>query len=348
MRVNNQKPNKIAVMRLSAMGDVAMLVPVLKAFNRTYPDTEIVVVSRPFFKPFFDGIPTISFYSVELKGRHKGLLGMYRLFKDVLKLKVTVFADLHNVLRSRIVGNFMRLKGIPVQRMDKGRSEKKKLTKLKQKEIKPIRPVFDRHVEVLKKLGYPLQLKPEDILPKSPLSDATFALIGNHDIKRIGIAPFAQHLTKVYPLEQLKETILDLLDDGSTQVLLFGGGSSEKVLLDELAKCHNNCINVTGQISFQEELALISNLDVMLSMDSGNGHMAAMYGVPVVTVWGNTHPFAGFVPFAQPLDNGITPDLEQFPFLPTSIYGNKKVEGYQDCIKTISPQKIAAKVKSLL
>ena len=58
-------------------------------------------------------------------------------------------------------------------------------------------------------------------------------------------------------------------------------------------------------------------------MDSGNGHLAAMYGIPVITVWGVTHPYAGFAPFLQPEENSITADREQFPLIPTSVYGNK-------------------------
>ena len=92
----------------------------------------------------------------------------------------------------------------------------------------------------------------------------------------------------------------------------------------------------------------MSNLDLMLSMDSGNGHMAAMFGVPVITMWGNTHPFAGFVPFRQPIENSLLPDTETYPFLPTSVYGNKIVPDYTDCMKTIQPETVANKIKRIL
>ena len=79
-------------------------------------------------------------------------------------------------------------------------------------------------------------------------------------------------------------------------------------------------------------------------MDSGNGHLAAMYGVKVISLWGHTHPFAGFVPFNQPLSNSLVPDLQQFPFLPTSVYGNKKVAGYENVMRTIQPEVVVEKV----
>ena len=127
--------------------------------------------------------------------------------------------------------------------------------------------------------------------------------------------------------------------------MLFGGGKKEIEILDSLASNKENVINMAGKIKFQQELALISNLDVMLSMDSGNAHIAAMLGVKVITLWGATHPFAGFSPFNQPLENALVSDRNQFPKLPTSVYGNKKVEGYEDAMRTITVDKIVLSIQ---
>ena len=105
---------------------------------------------------------------------------------------------------------------------------------------------------------------------------------------------------------------------------------------------------MAGKLSFRRELELISNLDLMLSMDSGNGHMAAMYEIPVITLWGNTHPYAGFVPFRQPLENSLTSDLSEYPFIPTSIYGDKIIPGYEDCMKSIDTTTVVEKINNIL
>jgi ADP-heptose:LPS heptosyltransferase len=86
----------------------------------------------------------------------------------------------------------------------------------------------------------------------------------------------------------------------------------------------------------------------MLSMDSGNAHIAAMLGVKVITLWGATHPFAGFSPFNQPLGNALTADRNLFPKLPTSVYGNKMVEGYEDAMRTISVESVINKINSIV
>ena len=126
------------------------------------------------------------------------------------------------------------------------------------------------------------------------------------------------------------------------------GGKADKDQLDTLTLFSENVINVAGQYNFNEELDLISNLDVMISMDSGNAHLAAMLGVKVITIWGVTHPYAGFGAFNQPPANNLVPDRTQFPKLPTSIYGNKYPEDYKTVAGTISPKEVATLVKSIL
>ena len=132
------------------------------------------------------------------------------------------------------------------------------------------------------------------------------------------------------------------------KIFLFGGGKKEIDLLEKMIAGKSNVVNVAGKTQLEQELKIINNLDVMLSMDSGNAHIAAMLGTKVVTLWGATHPYAGFSPFNQPFDYSLTSDRTQYPLLPTSIYGNKIVEGYQDAMRTISPEMVVEKIKELL
>src|SRR5690606_16458555 len=116
----------------------------------------------------------------------------------------------------------------------------------------------------------------------------------NKTSKWIGVAPFAAHKSKMYPLELMKQVIEALSKD--YKVILFGGGKKEMAVLNDFKRCFENVINTSGKFTIGEELDVMSNLDVMVSMDSGNAHLAAMLGVKVVTIWGVTHPFAGFAP----------------------------------------------------
>jgi ADP-heptose:LPS heptosyltransferase len=92
---------------------------------------------------------------------------------------------------------------------------------------------------------------------------------------------------------------------------------------------------MAGKMSFKEELDVISGLDVMVSMDSANMHLASLYGVPVISIWGATHPFAGFYGWGQAIENAVQVDLY---CRPCSVFGNKR--GVRDdlaCLYSISP-----------
>jgi ADP-heptose:LPS heptosyltransferase len=335
-------------MRLSAMGDVAMTVPVLRAFVKQHPQVKITVISRPFFKPFFEGIPNITFFAFDEKVRHKGFLGLLRLFQDLKGLNIDAFADLHNVLRSKIIRNLFALSGKKTASVDKGRAEKKALTQPENKVFKQLPTMFERHVKVFEQLGFTVDLSSRSVgtvFPeKAVLSPEILAIIGEKNQKLIGIAPFAQYDSKVYPLDLIQEVINQLSKNLEYKILLFGGGKKEIEILDSLASNKKNVINMAGQLKLQQELQLISNLDVMLSMDSGNAHIAAMLGVKVITLWGATHPYAGFSPFNQPLENALVSDRKRYPKLPTSVYGNKKVDGYEDAMRTIAVEDIVRRV----
>jgi ADP-heptose:LPS heptosyltransferase len=146
----------------------------------------------------------------------------------------------------------------------------------------------------------------------------------------------------------MQQVIDDFASNPTYKIFLFGGGNREIEALNLFAANKNNVINIAGKLNLEQELQLISNLDVMLSMDSGNAHIAAMLGKKVITLWGATHPYAGFMPFNQPIENALVADRIQFPMIPTSVYGNKKVAGYEDAMRSIAPESIVFTVQSQL
>jgi ADP-heptose:LPS heptosyltransferase len=335
-------PKHILIIRFSAMGDVAMTVPVLRALVEQYPNVKITVVTRAFFKPFFEGIQNVEVYEAELKGKHKGVLGLYKLSKELKALKFNVVADLHNVLRSKILKVFFF--GKKVIQIDKGRAEKKAL--ISGKLFQQLKTTHQRYAEVFEKLGYTIDLSKPSFPQKAELNAKLKGFITDSNKKIIGIAPFAAHKSKMYPLDKMEDVIAEL--SKNFNVVLFGGGKKEVEILDSIEAKYNTVNSVAGKLSFDEELKLISNLDLMLSMDSGNGHLAAMFGVKVITIWGVTHPFAGFMPFNQPDDYALLANRKAYPLIPTSIYGNKFPEGYENAAESISVETIVLKVRSVI
>tara|TARA_R110002050_G_scaffold15706_4_gene48138 strand:- start:33618 stop:34655 length:1038 start_codon:yes stop_codon:yes gene_type:complete len=334
----------LLVIRLSAMGDVAMTVPVLLALTQKYPNLKITVLTRGFFKPMFTQLPNVSIFEADVKGKHKGILGLLKLYNELKTLKIDAVADLHNVLRSNILKTYFTVGGIPVVQIDKGRAEKSALTALKNKKFVQLKTTHQRYAAVFKKLGFTFDFDNIKLLKKEAISESTQKRIGADTKRWIGIAPFAAFSGKMYPLELMEKVVSELSKTNRYKIILFGGGTKEKEQLAHWEYNYSNTLNMAEQISFSEELAVISQLDVMLAMDSGNAHISAMYGIPTITLWGVTHPYAGFYPFGQNETNALLADREKYPLIPTSVYGNKFPEGYDKAMVTIKPEMVLKQI----
>ncbi|WP_097044381.1 glycosyltransferase family 9 protein [Flagellimonas pacifica] len=330
------------------MGDVAMTVPVLRAVLDQHPQAKVTVLTKKPFLPIFSELENVDVFEADVKKRHKGLVGLWRLYKELKTLRIDAIADLHNVLRSRVLQKYFGLGKTPFAQVHKGRTEKKALTRTKNKMFKQLKSTHQRYADVFAELGFPVDLKKAKLLERVQLSDKVLKLVQQDAKKWVGIAPFAAHEGKMYPLHLMRGVIQELNNTNRYKILLFGGGTKEIQQLEGIASEGENVLNMAGKLNLSEELSLISNLDIMLSMDSGNAHLAANYAIPVVTLWGVTHPFAGFYPFGQPMDNALIADRERFPLIPTSVYGNKLPKGYESTMETIEPQRVMDKITAIL
>ena len=154
-----QNPKHILVVRFSAMGDVAMTVPVIKNILQQNPELQITVVSNAFLQPLFQSIERCNFYPAHLKSNHKGIKGIYQLVKELKNLyKFDAIADLHNVLRSSLIKIFFRLSKVKIATLDKGRQQKKKLTSKNNKVLQPLTSMHERYAEVFRMLGLSIKL----------------------------------------------------------------------------------------------------------------------------------------------------------------------------------------------
>jgi len=331
----------ILIIRLSAMGDIAMTMPVVYAFAKAYPEITITFLTKPFFAPIVETMSNLRVVNAEVKSKHKGIWGLWKLSRELKKSNIDGVIDLHNVLRSKVIRLFLR---VPSASINKGRAEKKAITRIKNKAFGQLKTTVQRYVETFGDLGFsnihPTQLEQPDLIPKV----STF--VGTDHKKWIGIAPYAAHQGKQYPID-LMRTVIDVLDNTTGVTLFLFGAPQEKEVLRELTKECKQVKIIAGALSFKEELNLIAHLDVMLAMDSGNAHLAAMFGIPTVTVWGVTHPYVGFAPFKQE-EHCLIADRRQYPEIPTSVYGNIVPEGYEKAMETITPDSIIKKLTALL
>ena len=329
-----------------------MAVPVVASLARQYPDLRITVLSRPFARVLFEGLaPNVGFMGADIKKEYAGLRGMNALYRRLVAKNITAVADFHNILRSNYLRLRFNLGHYHVAHINKHRRGKHRLTRSNDKVMEQQPTSFHNYLEVLARLGYTVEPTFTSIFPPEGGHLRLLPHVIGEKKKFqqwIGIAPFAAHKGKIYPEQNMEKVIVQLIQrHPSCRIFLFGGGGSEKVVIDGWAEKYKNCINASAVVGgLKNELILMSHLDVMISMDSANMHLASLTATPVVSIWGATHPFAGFMGWHQNPDNAIGLNL---PCRPCSVYGNKPcLRGDYACLKNISPEMVLEKVAKLL
>ena len=345
------KKEHILVIRFSALGDVAMAVPVIYSLARQYPDVRITVLSRSFARPFFEDLaPNVGFMEADLKREYHGIKGLNTLYRRLAAKQFTHVADLHDVLRSEFLRMRFNLGRYKVAHINKHRNGRWRLTAANNKQLIQQPTSFQNYADVLEQLGFPIELDFHSIFPEEggdlSLLPATVHL--SPAAANIGIAPFAAHQGKVYPPHLMEKVIAQLTSKFPTAtIFLFGKGKKEDELFPKWCAAYKQCIHVSDHLnSIKQELILMSHLNVMLSMDSANMHLASLVATPVVSVWGATHPYAGFMGWNQGSENAI-----QIPLncRPCSIFGQKACRrGDYACMNRIAPETIVERIGQIL
>ena len=349
------KHQHILVIRFSALGDVAMTVPIVWAVAQKYPDVRITVLSRSFARPFFENLaPNVNFMEADLKGEYHGMKGLNKLYRRLAAKQFTHVADLHSVLRSNYLRLRFNMSHFKVAHIDKHRKMRHALVnKNMKKKVKQQLPTsFENYTEVFAKLGFPIEENLfTSIFPPEGGDLTLLPDIFNEKKENqlwIGIAPFAAHQGKIYPKEQMQEVIRLLIKEyPDAHILLFGRGKDEDNTFPKWIEEMPQCVSVAQHIdNMQQELILMSHLNVMISMDSANMHLASLVNTPVVSIWGATHPMAGFLGWHQNKDNAVQMDME---CRPCSIYGQKPCI-FSDfrCMTGIKPEMIVEKIKNII
>lgn len=329
----------LLIVRLSSFGDVAMTVPVIDRLRRNYPDLKITILTTEFFSALFNQIPDINFTFFQTK--HNSFLGLISLYWQIKKLKIDHMIDLHNVIRTKtlrfLLSLFGGLSGTYIS-LNKGRKEKAEL--INGKKLIRLKSMHQRYSDAFKELSLKIDLAKFVFYTRKEINYSKYRF--NKNKKLIGIAPFSKHKCKEYSVSNILKIIRALND--SFEILIFGAPGKESQKIDRICNKVKNTYNVSSINSLDEQMSLISNLELMISMDSANGHVAALFGIDVVSIWGATHPYTGYRPFNQTDDNSITPDLNVFKRLPVTVYGYKCPDEFKDVINTIPVEKVLDQV----
>lgn len=301
-----------------------MTVPVFREFLEQNPDVEIIMVSRKNFEALFSGIPNVTFKGIDLDD-YKGFFGLKKLSNELIKeFNPDCVANLHDVIRTKILDRIYRRKGLKVFKINKGKEEKEHLTDVWNLNKVQLKKTVERYADVFREMGFKVELSQK----LRPLSGPKLG---------IGFAPFAQHKGKMLPLEKSFE-LARILAQKHT-VYFFGGGKKETETLEEWESQIPNTKSLSGRLSLTEELNKIAELEIMISMDSANMHLASIVGTRCISIWGATHPYAGFLGFGQSESDVI--QVKDLSCRPCSVFGDKECyRGDWACLGEFNIQKV--------
>ena len=332
----------ILVLRFSAIGDVALSLPVLRGLLQINPELKITLVTQPMFLAFFRDIDRLKLFPADFKTRYRGFAGLLRFYWQLSHSgDYDYVIDLHAVIRSYIISYLFQLKGKHVYRIDKGRSEKRDL--ISGNIFHPLKHTTQRYLDVFRNLPVKTWIPVDAFFnyEKTYINKIAERYSKTADEKWIGIAPFARHLLKSWPLGNMKSLMQMIQNKYKVRFFIFGGGARELEAIDTMINEFPGSVNAAKELDFNEELDLMKLLDIMISMDSANTHMASLAGVKTVTIWGATHPYAGFGAYHTNNALNIQISKEELDCRPCTVFGKGSCRRHDlACLHWLTPEKV--------
>ncbi len=314
--------NHLLILRFSALGDVSMAATVVRAALEQNPDLHITWVTRPSLAEKIPAHPRLAFWSTDFRGAQQTPWGVLAWIRQQMRAAaaagspVEAVADLHRNLRTRVVCASLGWRGLPVERLVKDRPQRRQLRLKGALHAEAITPVTTRMAEVFQRLGLALEWTEKTAQSVLPARVAPAA--GN--APKLYFAPTARHKTKQWPLNYAQELLEAWMARGGEAVL--AGSVAERAELERWIKPEwsQRCILAAG-MNNEEETAVRGTCHVAVTLDSANLHLAVQSGLPVVSVWGGTHPKAGFVGLGHPNVHVLQAPDAAFPCRPCSVFG---------------------------
>ena len=203
---------------------------------------------------------------------------------------------------------------------------------------------MERYCDVFARAGFPvIPSKEVWIVPSADALKKASSMTDTGDELNIGVAPYAKHKLKMWPEEYMISLLGLIAEKHKCKFWLFGGNEDLEKMITFQSRVPGS-VNIIEKLNLDEELALMSKLDLMIAMDSSNMHMAALVGTKVISIWGGTDPLSGFSAWMQPDNFSIRIPVDDLTCRPCTIYGKGECKrGDFACMNWLTPEIVIEK-----
>jgi heptosyltransferase-2 len=322
--------HKILVIRLSSLGDLVLMVPMLRALRSGFPGAEIHLLCKEKYAGLFDGSDFLNRIVEVRRGDFKELI---RIRSWLGMERYDVIMDAHGMIRSTLLFRTLRAP----RKLRIGKDEVKKLLLIRGKTnlYGAMTSQTARYAELAGKLGTEVTEAFEGLpVPEraAERAERELARVARDGAPLVAFAPGARWVTKMWPKEYYAQLITEIQRRGFGTILI--GGAEDSAVNAEIARISPGVVDLTGSLSIIESAAVLKRCGTLVTNDSAPLHLAEAVGTPVVAFFGPTVREFGYFPRlakSRVLEVAV-------PCRPCSRNGARTCPyGTRECLTTITP-----------
>ena len=343
---------RIIVLRLSSIGDLILISPLLRALRRQFPQAKLDLVTKEAFAELVRFNPNLS--DIHLVRPEEGFAGLSRLGMKLRAANYDTVLDLHRNFRTSWLLQLIRPRSI--LRYRKHRVRRWLYVKFKTKTMQGVPPVYARYLAAAHSLGVGEDGNGLELFWRSEheqqAEQALLQLGWIPGMPLVALAPGAGFFTKRWPIEHFAELASQILERFAYIGIAIVGGRNETGLGRQISEYVNQpqrsggrVFDLTGKCSLLTSAVVIQRSRLLVTNDSGPMHMAEAVRTPLIMLAGSTTRELGFFP-QSPTSRVLEVDL---PCRPCSHLGRQACPlGHFRCMREIAPELVAAEVENVL
>ena len=343
---SGRKINKIGIFQTSFIGDSVLTTPLIKKTKKLFPDTKIVVITRPQTKDIFQPLPEVSEVILNDKRGWNKIAGVWKTANAIRKSGIDILLVPHRSFRSALIA---WLSGVPIRigfTSSEGRFFYTKTV--------PFSWMIhdaERNLSLLQGIAKESFGGEKLSMSYTPSAEENVArLIRDFNLsgkKLVGIHAASAWPTKCWPMEYFVELITKLQTQLGVQAVLVGGGKKDADLGEKICQLsQGHAANLCGKTSLADLMALMKHFSLFITNDSGPMHIATAFDVPTLAIFGPTTRELGFFPYGT---GHRVLEVKDLPCRPCALHGGKKCPlGHFKCMKDITPQQVFDNAKEML